>query len=233
MNLYNKIPDINYRVLIPNVLGYNRLRNYNFDEFSIVISSSKTHNMKNVNNTIDQSIKHYKKVAHLANADRKPFRAYISCAYGCPYEGYIENQTVCDISKCMLDIGAYEVSISDTIGVGTPLTTQCLIESLLQDIPRKNIALHMHNTKNMALSNIYESMKLGIQTFDSSFGGIGGCPYAQGASGNIATEDIVSMMYHLNIKTSINLDKLCKTSLYAQRILKKKLPSQTLSLYNI
>jgi hydroxymethylglutaryl-CoA lyase len=129
-------------------------------------------------------------------------------------------------------MGAYEVSISDTIGIATPEQIQALISKLLLYIPKEKIALHMHDTRNLALTNIYVAMQLGISTFDSSFGGLGGCPYAFGAAGNVATEDLVSMLYGLNIETSVDLDKLCKVSLYAERILNKKLPSKILGMYN-
>lgn len=129
-------------------------------------------------------------------------------------------------------MGAYEISISDTIGIANPLQIEALISKLLLYIPRNKIALHMHNTRNLALTNIYVAIQMGIYIFDTSFGGLGGCPYASGAAGNIATEDLVSMLYNLNIKTSIDLDKLCKVSLYAQKILGRKLPSKILAMYN-
>jgi hydroxymethylglutaryl-CoA lyase len=129
-------------------------------------------------------------------------------------------------------MGAYEISISDTIGIATPVHIQQLISKLLLYIPREKIALHLHDTRNLALTNIYIAMQLGISTFDTSFGGLGGCPYAFGAAGNVATEDLVSMLYSLNIKTSIDLNKLCKVSMYAQKVLNKKLPSKILGMYN-
>ena len=223
---------ITYQVLIPNLVGYERLKQYKFDEFSIVISVSNTHNKKNINLSVDEALEAYSSLALRAKYEKKPFRAYISCAFGCPYEGAINIDSVVSLSQRLIQMGAYEISISDTIGIATPVDIQALVSRLLLYIPKEKIALHLHDTRNLALTNIYVAMQLGISTFDTSFGGLGGCPYAFGAAGNVATEDLVSMLYNLNVKTSVDLDKLCKASLYAQKILNRKLPSKILAMYN-
>lgn len=223
---------VTYQVLVPNLVGYERLKKYKFDEFSIVVSASNTHNRKNINLSINEALKAYAGLAHQSVREGKPFRAYVSCAFGCPYEGKISIDDVVSLSKKLIQMGAYEISISDTIGIATPIHIKQLISKLLLHVPKEKIALHMHDTRNLALTNIYVAMQMGISIFDTSFGGLGGCPYAFGAAGNVATEDLVAMLYNLNIKTSINLDKLCKASLYAQKILNKKLSSKILAMYN-
>jgi hydroxymethylglutaryl-CoA lyase len=216
---------------VPNIEGYEKLKNFNFDENSIVISASNTHNQRNINRNIKESIAYYHELANFAKSDRKPFRAYISCSFGCPYEGKIAVSSVVELSRRIMDMGAYELSISDTIGVANPTSIEMLLEELFKYIPPDKIALHLHNTRNLALTNIYTASKLGITSFDASFGGLGGCPYAHGASGNIATEDLVAMLYALGIKTSINLDKLCEVSRCVKEILKKQLSSKIFSIY--
>jgi hydroxymethylglutaryl-CoA lyase len=218
--------------LVSNFKGYERLKQYNFDEFSIVISASNAHNKKNINYTINDTLKLYSHLAKQAKRDNKKFRAYISCAFGCPYEGRIDIRSIIDLSKRLIDMGAYELSISDTIGMANPLQIQEMIFKLFTHVPRQKIALHLHDTRSMALTNIFIAIQLGIKTFDTSFGGLGGCPYAYGTAGNVATEDLISMLYSLNIRTSINLDKLCQISLFVQKILNKQLSSKILSIYN-
>jgi hydroxymethylglutaryl-CoA lyase len=232
LQTYKKNKDIVYQVLVPNLIGYEKLKKYEFDEFSIVLSASNTHNIKNTNQSINEALKSYKKLAQQARSDKKPFRTYISCAFGCPYEGKINSKIIIDISKKMLDMGASELSISDTIGIANPQQTKDLVCELKEHIPIDKIALHMHDTRNMALTNIFTAIQHGVSTFDSSFGGLGGCPYAYGAAGNVSTEDLVSMLYSMNIETSVNIDKLCEVSLSVQKMLNKKLPSKILAIYN-
>lgn len=208
------------------------MRQYRFDEFSIVISASNIHNKKNINCTVQEALNSYRDLAKMAKDDSKPFRAYVSCAFGCPYEGRVNYSSLIGLCEQLLDMGAYELSISDTIGTANPYKTRELILELTKHIPASKIALHMHGSRNMALTNVYAAIGEGIRVFDSSFGGLGGCPFAYGASGNVATEDLVSMCYNLNIKTSVNIYDLCKASLYARNVLSRDFPSKIFTIYN-
>ncbi|HUN69003.1 MAG TPA: hydroxymethylglutaryl-CoA lyase, partial [Burkholderiales bacterium] len=148
-------------------------------------------------------------------------RGYISCVVGCPYEGDIKPQKVAEVARALFDMGCYEISLGDTIGVGTPGKTQAMIEACATRIPPDKLAGHYHDTYGQALANIYASMELGVATFDSSVSGLGGCPYAKGASGNVATEDVVYMLHGLGIETGIDLDKVVETGIWISSILKR------------
>jgi len=227
-----RYPGIIYQALVPNIRGYISARDCNIDEVSIIISASETHNKKNINCSTNDAFKRYEQIAYQAKKDNIAFKSYISCAFGCPYEGYIDPNTVINIAVKLLNLGTYEISIGDTIGAANPNQVKDLVSKLLLKIPASKISLHMHDTRGMALVNIYTAIQLGISTFDSSFGGLGGCPYAPGASGNVATEELVNMLHDINLETCIDIKKLCLISLEMQKILGRKLPSKILSLYN-
>jgi len=228
----NKYQGVIYQALVPNVRGYVSARDCNIDEISIIISASETHNKKNINCTTNEAFNRYEEIASKARKDNIAFKAYISCAFGCPYEGYINPNVVVNIATRLLKLGAYELSIGDTIGIANPIQVRNLISKLLLKIPASKISLHMHDTRGLALVNIYSAIQLGISTFDSSFGGLGGCPYAPGASGNVATEDLINMLHDIKMETSINIKKLCSISLTMQKILGRRLPSKILALYS-
>jgi hydroxymethylglutaryl-CoA lyase len=232
LTLYKKKYGTSYSALIFNYEGYINLRKYEFDQFSVVVSASNTHNIRNINKTISKTLEDFNIIAKYAQRDNKPFRAYLSCVFGCPYEGYVNTESIINISKKLVSLGASEISISDTIGAGTHQEVSYLFKKLLKFIPAKKLAFHAHGTRGMAMSNICIALKLGIRTFDSAFGGLGGCPYAYGASGNISTEDLVSMLYNLGYTTNINLDKLCQVSLYSKRILNRSIQSKIFAMYN-
>lgn len=226
----NKHPDVSYIVLVPNVQGYERALSTNINAISLVVSASSTHNQKNLNGDTAKVLARYQEISLRAHADKIPFRAYVSCSFGCPYEGEINKNIVVDMALRLLDMGAYEIAISDTIGRANPFTTQDLLESVLKFIPPTNIALHLHDTRGMALANILVALNLGIASFDSSAGGMGGCPYAKGASGNVASEDLVNMLESLGMVTGISLTKLCQASLMMEGFLGKKLDSKILAM---
>ncbi|HEU4520918.1 MAG TPA: hydroxymethylglutaryl-CoA lyase, partial [Thermoanaerobaculia bacterium] len=179
---------------------------------AIFTASSETFNKRNINMSIDESFENYAPVAARAVAEGIRVRGYVSTAMGCPYEGEVPPEKVLEVSARLLDLGCYEVSIGDTIGVGTPMQVQGVIGMLLQVIPSSKLAMHFHDTRGTALANTLAALEMGIATFDASAGGLGGCPYAPGASGNMATEDLVYLLDGMAIETGVDLRKLVAAS---------------------
>ena len=217
-----KKPGVRYAALVPNVRGYERaIGTGKIDEFSFVIAVSTTHNLKNLNADTKTVLERYREVAIRAQRDKIPFRAYLSCAFGCPYEGKVSIDAILNLVEELLSLGAYEVALSDTIGIASPLDTNNILSHVLKRVKKEFIGLHMHDTRGMALANIWAALQWGICSFDASVGGLGGCPYAPGASGNVATEDLVNMLHSMGIETGISVDKLVGVSLDMAGILKK------------
>ena len=204
----NRQRGIIYSALTPNLKGYEGAMAVKADTVAIFASASTAFSMKNINCDIPTSIDRFSAVLAQAKIDNIPVRGYVSCVLGCPYEGDVSPQAVLEVTKTLLDLGCYEVSLGDTIGVGTALKTKRLTDLLISQIPVGKLALHCHDTYGQALSNILIGLQQGINTFDSSVGGLGGCPYAAGASGNVATEDLVYMLNNMEISTGINLASL-------------------------
>lgn len=204
--------NISYAALVPNLEGYAQAKKYNLSEISLILAATQSHNKKNLNASTEQAFERYSQVIHQAKQDKIPFRVYISCAFGCPYEGKTPVSEVLKWSRKFYDLGAYELSISDTIGVGNPKQTHELVKLLLQEFSSDRLALHLHDTQGMALANIYAALELGMRSFDSSAGGIGGCPYAPGAAGNVATEKLIYMLHSMGLETGIDLEALKKAS---------------------
>lgn len=221
---------VSYAALVPNMKGYERARAHKMDEISFVLAASNSHNLKNIHASTDEAFARYAEVAIQAKKDAIPFRAYISCAFGCPYEGEIPLSEVIRLSKAFHDLGAYEIAVSDTIGVANPVQTVNLIQAIAREIPMENIALHLHDTRGMALANIFAALTLGVASFDCSVAGLGGCPYAPGAAGNVASEDLIGMLHAMHIETGINLNSLCDTSLKIEKLLGRHLPSKLLAV---
>ncbi len=200
-----------YSALVPNQVGFDHASQTKIKNIAIFAASSEKFSKKNINCSIADSFKRFNKVCILAKKDKIKVRAYLSTAFGCPYEGKVSVTKVVSLTKRLLKLGVYEVAISDTIGVATPADIFKVVSKLLSsEVDIKKIALHLHNTRGMALANILEAYKLGVRTFDSSIGGLGGCPYAKGASGNLATEDLVYMLNGMKVKTGISLNELIK-----------------------
>lgn len=220
---------VSYAALVPNMRGYERAMEAGVNEVAFVVAASETHNQKNINTSTEEALSRYREVADQAQIDGVPFRAYVSCAFGCPYEGKIEAKAVVDLAKKLQDLGAYELSIGDTIGVGNPLQTQNLLAALEKTVPLSMVALHMHDTRGLALANIFAALSMGVASFDSSAGGLGGCPYAPGASGNVATEDLVYMLQSMGIETGVSLDLLTQVSVKMEKVLKRTLPAKLLA----
>jgi hydroxymethylglutaryl-CoA lyase len=201
-------PGVDYPVLTPNLKGFEAARAAGATEVAIFGAASEAFSKKNINCSIAESLERFKPVADAARSANIRVRGYISCVVGCPYEGDIEPEKVAEVAEALFHLGCYEISLGDTIGVGTPARTQRMIKACAHRVPIEQLAGHYHDTYGQALANIYASLELGVSTFDSSVAGLGGCPYAAGASGNVATEDVVYMLNGLGIQTGVDLDRL-------------------------
>lgn len=203
-----KKSDISYPVLVPNMKGLEEALAVNVKEIAIFTAASETFTQKNINCSIEESFQRFKPVIDTAKAANLRIRGYVSCALGCPFEGEVRPESVAEVAARLYEMGCYEISLGDTIGVGTPLKTKNMIEAVAKKVPIAFLAGHFHDTYGQALANIYAALELGLCTFDSSVSGLGGCPYAQGATGNVATEDLIYMLQGLNIETGIDLNRL-------------------------
>jgi hydroxymethylglutaryl-CoA lyase len=229
--VYRNIPKdsgVDYPVLVPNMKGLDRAIETGVKSISIFTAASDTFNKRNINMSIDESFANYAPVAARARAEGMKVRGYVSTAFGCPYEGDVAPEKVLEVSARLLDLGCYEVSVGDTIGVGTPVQVQGVIGILLQVIPSSKLAMHFHDTRGSALANTLAALEMGIATFDASSGGLGGCPYAPGASGNMATEDLVYMLEKMGIDTAVDLNLLVAASQIIAPYLDHPLPGRYL-----
>lgn len=204
----NRHKDICYSVLTPNMRGFEDALAFAPDEVVIFGSASETFSQKNINCSIDESIERFAPVAAAAKEAGIKVRAVISCTVGCPYEGEIAPSQVAYVTKRLVDIGAEHIGVADTIGVGTPIKVQNALKAVMEYIDVEHISGHYHDTYGQALANILASLTLGVAQYDTSAAGLGGCPYAKGATGNVATEDVVYMLHGMGIKTGVDLDKL-------------------------
>jgi hydroxymethylglutaryl-CoA lyase len=223
--------NINLPCLVPNVKGLELAIAAGVKEISLFTATSSEFTKKNINMTVDESFEVMAKIATVAKESNIKMRGYISTAFGCPYKGHMSKEELLDVSLRLLDLGVYEISIGDTIGVGTPKQVDEYLNFLIKDIDPNKIGMHFHDTRGMAIANILVSLKHGISTFDSSSGGLGGCPYAKGATGNVATEDLLYLFDSLNIKTGIELSSIVEASKYILNVIKKETPSKFLSAY--
>ena len=215
-------PMVRYPVLVPNLHGYSEALKAGASEIAIFAAASESFSQNNINCSIDQSIQTYREVCREAKQDGLKIRGYISCVLGCPYEGRIDPKLVAELSEQLLELGCYEISLGDTIGVGTPGKVQHLIDSCLRRAPAERYAVHFHDTYGQALANIYASLETGIATVDASIGGLGGCPHAPGATGNVATEEVVYMLDGLGIETGIYLNKLIEAVIFISNALNRE-----------
>jgi isopropylmalate/homocitrate/citramalate synthase len=195
-------------VLVPNMQGFEAAVAANVDEIAIFGAASETFSRKNINCSIAESLERFAPVAAAARARGMRVRGYISCVAGCPYEGAIAPAAVASVAKALDAIGCYEISLGDTIGVGTPGKVRAMLDAVAGEVPIGRLAVHLHDTYGQALANLYAALEMGVATADSSVAGLGGCPYAKGASGNVATEDVVYMLDGLGIETGVALDKV-------------------------
>ena len=223
-----KDPGIEYPVLVPNLKGLQRAMEVGVKSIAIFTAASDTFNRRNINMSIDESFENYAPVAALARAEGIRVRGYVSTAFGCPYEGDVAPEKVLEVTARLLDLGCYEVSVGDTIGVGRPMQVQGVVGMLLQVVPASRLAMHFHDTRGTALANKLAALELGIGTYDASSGGLGGCPYAPGASGNLATEDLVYMLDGMGIETGIDLARVVQASAIIAPYLDHALPGRYL-----
>ncbi|XP_059616742.1 hydroxymethylglutaryl-CoA lyase, mitochondrial isoform X1 [Phlebotomus argentipes] len=205
---------VSYPVLTPNIKGFEAALAAGATEVAVFGAASESFSQKNTNCSTAESIERFRVVLDAAKKANVRVRGYVSTVIGCPYEGAIEPQAVARVSKQLLDMGCYEISLGDTIGVGTPGTMSKMLQEVLKVIPADKLAVHCHDTYGQALANILTSLEYGISVVDSSVSGLGGCPYARGASGNAATEDVVYMLHGLGIETGVNLEKLVNVGKY-------------------
>lgn len=201
-----------YTALTPNMRGLERAMECNVTEVAVFAAASEAFSQKNINCSIDESLAKFEAVIQKASSANIRVRGYISCVAGCPYQGDVDNHRIKDIASALLSMGCYEVSLGDTIGVATPEITERLLTELLKTIAPLKLAMHMHDTYGRAIDNIKQSLSMGISTIDSSVAGLGGCPYAEGASGNVATEKVIRLLDELNIAHGVDLQKLSQAS---------------------
>jgi hydroxymethylglutaryl-CoA lyase len=200
--------NVAYQVLVPNLKGFEAARAARVKEIAVFAAASETFSRRNINCSIAESLARFKPVAEAAKRAGMRIRGYISCVIDCPYEGHVEPRMVAKVAKELLDLGCYEISLGDTIGTGTPARIVKMIEASAKKVPLKRLAIHCHDTYGQALANILAALECGVAVVDSSVAGLGGCPYAPGAAGNVASEDVVYLLDGLGIKTGVNLKKL-------------------------
>ena len=213
-------------VLVPNVQGLQEALHSGIKEVAIFASASESFSQKNINCSIDESFERFKAIIPIAKRNKIKVRGYLSVCFGCPFEGAVSEKQVIRLAKKLIDLGCYEVSIGDTIGVADVGQVESLIKKLKKVIPITKIAGHFHDTRGQALVNILAAYKHGVRVFDSSLGGLGGCPYAKGATGNVATEDVAYMFQNMNIKTNLNLAKLIEANRWLQPQMNHELSSK-------
>ncbi len=212
-------PDISYPVLVPNQKGLEAALSAGAEEVAIFCAASETFSQRNLNCSIKQSFERFAKLTEMALSQGVKVRGYISCVAGCPYEGDVATKVVADLAAQLVEIGCYEISLGDTIGIATPGQVQTLLEMVTEYVPKQQLAVHFHDTYGQALANIIVALDTGITTIDSSVAGLGGCPFAPGASGNVATEDVLYMLNGLGIETGVNLDSLIAAGNFISDIL--------------
>ena len=217
---------VSYPVLVPNLKGYERAKELNIKEIAVFAAASEAFSQKNTNASIEDVLERSRQVIESARADGVSVRGYVSCVLGCPYEGEVAVSQVVRVSRALLDMGCHEISLGDTIGVGTPGKTRELIRAISEAAPLSKIAGHFHDTYGQALANIYAALQEGVRVFDASISGLGGCPYAAGASGNVATEDLVYMLNGLGMETGVSLEALFPISEWISNELERPVGSK-------
>ncbi|MDO6567539.1 hydroxymethylglutaryl-CoA lyase [Alteromonas sp. 1_MG-2023] len=218
----NRAKDVIYSALTPNIKGFENAIASKVDEVAIFGSASESFSQKNINCSINKSLKRFEPVIAAAKLQNIPVRGYVSCVMGCPYEGKIDSKSVTFVAKTLLEMGCYEISLGDTIGAGTPDATKRLLDDVCLDVPVTDLAVHFHDTYGQALVNIYTALHYGVATIDSAVAGLGGCPYAKGASGNVASEDVLYMLNGLGIETGISMDKLLLATKFISNVLDRQ-----------
>ena len=217
---------VSYPMLVPNMKGLEAAIEAGVEEIAVFAAASETFSQKNINCSIEESLERFRDVAKKASAENLRIRGYISCVLGCPYEGEVSIDIVVDVAARLLDQGCYEISLGDTIGVGTADRARALVERVSKTVPVSQLAAHFHDTYGQGLANLYAVLQSGISVVDSSVAGLGGCPYAKGASGNVATEDVVYMLDGMNIETGVDMQKLLDAGQYINEFLGRESASR-------
>lgn len=217
-----KPPNVHFSALVPNEQGMLNALTAGVREIALFTAASETFNQHNIHCSITESILRFQPVIALAKKQQIHVRAYISCGLGCPYEGEITSKQVASVTDKLLALGIDEICLGDTIGVGTPMQTKALLKEILRHLPPSQLAMHFHDTYGQAIANIYAALECGIHRFDSAVAGLGGCPYARGASGNVATEDVLYLMHGLGIETGVDIYKIVAAGKMICKILQKK-----------
>ncbi len=211
MRAIRRRPGVAYPVLVPNMKGFEAALAAGVEEIAVFGAASETFSQKNINCSIADSLGRFAPVCEAAQANGVRVRGYISCVAGCPYEGTVAPAAVAEVAMRLSDLGCYEISLGDTIGVGTPGTIRAMIDAVAMGVPMRMLAVHLHDTYGQALANLMAALELGIAVADSSVAGLGGCPYARGASGNVASEDVLYLLNGLGVRTGVDLEKLAAT----------------------
>ena len=219
-------PEVRYPVLVPNEQGYERARAVGVEEIAVFTAASEAFNQKNINASIDESLQRFAPVMQRASADGVAVRGYVSTVLGCPYQGDVPLADVVRVARALHEMGCYEISLGDTIGVGTPAKARAMLLAAAQEVPISALAVHFHDTYGQALANILACLEEGVAVVDSAVSGTGGCPYAKGASGNVASEDVVYMLHGLGIETGIDLPKLAETGRWLAGLLGRETGSK-------
>ena len=217
-----RMDGVSYPVLVPNMKGLEAAIAANCEEIAVFASASEAFSQRNINCSIDESLERFAPVMAMARDHGIRVRGYVSCVLGCPYQGAVDARDVASVSRRLLEAGCYEISLGDTIGTGTPFAAMSMVETVAKDVPVERLALHFHDTYGQALANIYACLSLGVAIVDAAVGGIGGCPYAKGATGNVATEDLVYMLQGMDVETGIDLGQLVDTAHFIGESLGKR-----------
>jgi hydroxymethylglutaryl-CoA lyase len=221
-----------FHVLVPNVKGYEAARAAGAKVISVFAAASEGFSRANINCSVAESLERFKPVVARARADGIRVRGYVSCVLGCPYDGEVKPQAVVEVAKALWDLGCYEISLGDTIGVGTPRKAREMLRAVAGDVPAAHLAMHFHDTYGQALANLYAGMEEGVRVIDSAAGGLGGCPFAPGATGNVATEDVVYMLEGMGIPTGVDMDKLLAATNEISRLIDRPPVSRVVNALN-
>jgi hydroxymethylglutaryl-CoA lyase len=219
-------PSLVYSALVPNRQGLDAAIAAGMKEVAVFMSASETHNKKNINKTIAQTLEAFRETVPPALAAGLRVRAYVSTVYGCPYEGAVDPARAVELARALRELGCYQISLGDTIGVANPRQVRDVLSRVVAEIPKPEVAVHFHDTRGTALANILVAVEMGFTTIDAALGGLGGCPYAPGASGNVATEDVVYMLEGMGVRTGIDLDKLVDCARLASTLVGHEVPSK-------
>jgi hydroxymethylglutaryl-CoA lyase len=222
----SRAPGVRYTALVPNLAGLDRAMESGVTEIAIFAASTETFSQRNINQSIDESLTTYRKVCDRARSAGMKVRAYLSTAFGCPFEGAVAPEHVATVAERLASLGVFEIAVSDTIGIAHPGQVPKVLEALLARLPVEHLALHFHDTRGTALANVFAALPYGIRTFDASAGGLGGCPFAPGAAGNLATDDLIYMLDGMGIETGVSLTRLSRASAFIESRVDHRLPSR-------